>query len=143
MQTHPLFKTTAFGLVVSLSLWTFGCSATTYVQTDDLRGKESGPVRIIAPGGSEYRLDSWKWQDSSVVAIEGKVLFAGARPGVFGKKFVGFTGVIPADSLKQRFYEEADVTGAVVGDVFIGLGVLAVVALIYAASGGLKIAGHL
>jgi hypothetical protein len=143
MQTFPLFKTTACGLLISLSLWTLGCSATTYIQTDDLRGKESGPVRIIAPGGSEYRLESWKWQDSSIVATEGKVLLAGARPGVFGKKFVDFAGVVPADSIKQRLYGETDLTKAVVGDVFLVVGGLLIIGIIVAASGGLKIGGTL
>jgi hypothetical protein len=136
MVSFPFLRTTACTLAVSVSLWTCGCVATKYVATDDIGGCQEKPVKILTPGGSEYRLQTWSIMDSSIVTSEGEVHHSSMKPGFWGTRFEQFSGTLPVDSVKQCFCEETDVAYTIVGYTLLGILVLVPLLLLVTGFGG-------
>ena len=138
MTSTQIRRLIACVFVTSCSLVMFGCFATTYVEKERWQLCTPYPVKILAPGGSEYRLHTWEVRDSTIICIEGEAHFPSLKSGFYGKRFESFSGVVPIDSIKTCFCEEADVAGTVVGNLLLFVVTAPVVYLLYIAISGEK-----
>lgn len=117
MFSFPLLKKTACVLVLSISLWTCGCVATTYVKAGDMSDCENCTIKIITPGGTEYHFRTWSVGESSVASSEAEIHRPSMTAGFWGTTFEPFSGSVPFDSISQCSCEKANLTTTIIGIV--------------------------